>query len=121
MNEPPDPRPRRHFDRIVLVCGAVGLLIGLGFIVVGFVRGPSTYELVGVAALFLVAISVLLAPFLAPHTGRNLALRGAFVLLIVAAFFAAWGPVTSWLAQYWTDVIRQSIPTPSAAAQWIAH
>lgn len=65
-----DPRRGRHFDRLVLACGAVGLLVGLGFIVVGFTVGPSTYRFIGAAALFLMAMSVLPAPFLAPEAAR---------------------------------------------------
>jgi ssDNA-binding Zn-finger/Zn-ribbon topoisomerase 1 len=87
-----DVRPGKHFDRLVLACGAIGLLIGLGFIVVGFTVGPSTYRFIGAAALFLVAISVLPAPFLAPEAVRDLALRAAFLLVFLAMSAAAWRP-----------------------------
>ena len=57
----PDRRRRLHFDQLVLACGAVGLIIGLGFIVVGLNSRPNTYAFTGAVLLALVAIVVLLA------------------------------------------------------------
>jgi hypothetical protein len=111
----------RHFDRLVLACGAVGLLVGLGFIVVGLNSGPSTYAFLGAILIALMALVVLTSPFLPRDFARGSALKIAFFCVFVAVFFIALGPFSNWFAQYWTGVIMHSIPTPSAAAPSITH
>jgi CBS domain containing-hemolysin-like protein len=111
---------RLRFDRLVLACGAVGLMIGLGFIIVGLNSGPNTYAFMGAALVALVALVVLPSPFLPPAFARGYALRVALLCVCLAVFFIALAPVSKWLGQYFTDLFIQSIPThapatPSAA------
>lgn len=116
-----DPSAGGRFDRLVLACGAVGLVTGLGFIIVGLNSGPTTYSLVGVVLVGLVALVVLLSPFLPREFARGSALKIALFCVFVAVFIVVLGPFSNWFAQYWTGVIMHSIPTPSAASPSIAH
>jgi hypothetical protein len=71
---------RLHIDRLVLVCGAVGLLIGLGFVVAGINSRPSTYAFVGVILIALTALVVLPSPWLPSQFARSSAVRVALLL-----------------------------------------
>jgi hypothetical protein len=102
---------RRRFDRLVLACGAVGLLVGVGFVVVGLDAGPSTYALLGAILLALTALVVLTSPFLPLGFARSSALKIVFLCVFVAVFVVALGPASKWLGQYFTDLFMQSIPT----------
>jgi hypothetical protein len=115
------PRRGRRFDRLVLACGAVGLSIGVGFIVVGLNSGPVTYCFLGAILVALVALVVLLSPFLPRDFARGSALKIAFFCVFAAVFIVALVPVSNWFAQYLTGVIMQSVPTHSPAAPSIAH
>jgi CBS domain containing-hemolysin-like protein len=106
----------RRFDRLVLACGAVGLAIGLGFIVVGLGVGPTTYSLLGAILVALVGLVVLPSPFLPRDFARASAMKVALFCVVAAVFVVALVPVSGWLAQYLSGAILHSIPTPSAAA-----
>ncbi len=112
----PERRRGRRFDRLVLACGAVGLAIGLGFIVVGLGVGPATYSLLGAILVALVGLVVLTSPFLPRDFARSSALKVALFCVVAAVFVVALVPVSGWLAQYLSGAILHSIPTPSAAA-----
>lgn len=109
-----------HFDRLVLACGAIGLVIGVGLIVVGLNSRPSGYALIGAVLLGLMALVVLLSPFLPPAFARSYGLRVAFLCVFLAIFLVALDPVSKWLGQYFTDLFTQSIPTHAPAPPSIA-
>jgi hypothetical protein len=109
-----------HFDRLVLACGAVGLVIGVGLIVVGLNSRPSGYALIGAVLLCLMALVVLLSPFLPPAFARSYGLRVAFLCVFLAVFLVALDPVSKWLGQYFTDLFTHSIPTHAPATPSIA-
>jgi hypothetical protein len=104
-----------HFDRLVLVCGAVGLVVGLGFVVAGMNTKPNTFVFLGAIVLATEAIIVLPSPFLPPAFVRSYALKFAVLSVCLAVLFIALDPVSRWLGQYFTDLFTQSIPTHSPA------
>jgi hypothetical protein len=116
-----DNRPGLHLDRLVIVCGAVGLLISLGFIMVGLSSGPNSYGILGAILLALVALVVLPSPFVSRDFARGNALKVAFLCVFLAVFFVAHDPLSRWLGHYWADLFKQSIPTHPLAPPSIAH
>jgi hypothetical protein len=100
-----------RFDPLVLACGVVGLLVGLGFIVVGLNSKPNSYAFVGIAVIALNAIVVLPSPWQPGRFARASALRIALLSVFVAGFFIAWMPVSTWLGQAFANQILQAIPT----------
>ena len=103
-----------HFDRVVLVCGAVGLVIGLGFIVSGLNSRPNTYVFIGAILVVLMAVVVLPSPFLPTAFVRGYALRVALLCVCLAVFFIAWMPVSTWVGHLFVNQMLQAIPTPTA-------
>ena len=104
---------RVRFDGLVLGCGAVSLLIGLGFVVVGLNSRPNTYAFVGVALIALDALVTLLSLWLPRRFARASAVRVALLSVFVAGFFIAWIPVSTWLAQVLASQVLQAVPTYS--------
>jgi hypothetical protein len=117
----PERRRGRRFDGLVLACGAVGLVIGLGFIVVGLAAGPATYCVLGAILVALVGLVVLSSPFLPRDYARASAVKVSLFCVVAAVFVVALVPVSQWLAQYLSGAILHSIPTPSAAAPSLAR
>ena len=111
----------RRFDGLVLACGRVGLVIGLGFIFVGLVAGPTAYGLLGAILVALVGLVVLPSPFLPRDFARASAVKVALFCVVAAVFVVALVPVSDWLAHYLSGAILHSIPTPSAAAPSLAR
>lgn len=105
-----------HFDQLTLGCGAVGLLIGLGFVIVGIDSRPSTYAFVGVILIALTALVVLPSPWLPPRLARSIAVRVALLSVLLAVFFIAWIPVSEWLGQAFANQMLQAVPTNSPGA-----
>ena len=101
-------------DRFVVVCGAGGLAIGLGFIIVGLNSNPGSYALIGVALIALTALLVLPSPFLPSSFAREAALKLLMLCIFLGVFFVAWGPVSQGLGQYVTNAVMQSVPTAVA-------
>jgi hypothetical protein len=116
-----DDSSGRHFDRLVLACGVVGLLVSLGFIAVGLTSGPSSSVILGVILLALVALVVLPSPLVSPDFARGNALKVAVLCVFLAVFFVSLDPVSKWLGHYWADLFTQSIPTHPLAPPSIAH
>jgi hypothetical protein len=106
---------------VVLACGAVGLLIGIGFIVAGLNSRPNTYVFLGATLIGVMALIVLPSPFLPRAFVRGYAVRVALLCVFVAVFFVAWIPVSKWLGQVLADQMLQAIPTYSPAIPSIAH
>jgi hypothetical membrane protein len=100
---------------VVLACGAVGLLIGIGFIVAGLNSRPHTYVFLGAILLALVALVVLPSPFLPRDFARSYALKVAFLCVFLAVFFVALFPVSKWLGQFFVGQMLQAIPTHAPA------
>ena len=111
------PARRRgiHFDRIVLACGAVGLVIGLGFIVVGLTSGAKLYALVGEADLFLMAIPVLLSPWLPRGYARSALFKIACVIVFTTLMLIFMVPISELVGRYLADESMRAIPTHSPA------
>ena len=110
-----------HFDRIVLVCGAVALVVGLGFILAGLNSRPNTYMFLGSVLLVVAAIIVLPSPFLPATFVLAYALKYAVLCVCLAVFFIAWGPASKWIGQYFVDLFMQSIPTYAPATPSLSH
>ena len=110
-----DDSSGRHFDRLVLACGVVGLLVSLGFIAVGLTSGLNAYAFLGALLLALVALVVLPSPLVSPNFARGYALKVAFLCVCLAVFFVAHDPVAKWAGQYWADLFIRSIPTHAPA------
>jgi hypothetical protein len=104
-----------HFDRIVLACGAVGFAIGLGFIVVAQTSGRMDYALVGAMCLFLMALPVLMSPWLPLGFARSSAFKLACFIVFSALFLVFLVPVATLVSQYMTDAIMHSVRTHSPA------
>jgi type III secretory pathway component EscS len=100
-----------RFDPLVLACGVVGLLVGLGFVAVGVNSRPNTYAFVGVALIAINALVALPSPWLPQRFARASALRMALLSVFVAGFFIAWIPVSTWLGQAFANQMLQAIPT----------
>jgi hypothetical protein len=117
-----EPRRRAfaHPGRLVLVCDAIGLVTGLGFIVVGLTVGPSSSSLVGAAILFPVAVSAVMTPFVPRRMANDMALRVALLSILFAFFIIAWGPISNAIGHYLADQIMRSIPTHAATTPSIA-
>ena len=111
----PDGGLSVRYDRLVVACGAVGLLIGLGFVAVGLNSRPNTYVFVGVVLIALNAIVALPSPWLPQRFARASALRIALLSIFVAVFLIAWIPVSTWLAQAFANQMLQAIPSYSPA------
>ena len=110
----------RRFDRLVLACGGVALLIELGFIVAGLNSGPVTYSLLGAILVALVGLVVLSSPFLPREFARASALKVALFCVLAAVFVVALVPVSDWFAQYLSGAIVHSIPTHSPSVPSIS-
>jgi hypothetical protein len=104
-----------HLDRVVLACGAVGLVIGLGFIVVGLTSGPGIYAAIGAADLFLMALPVLLSPWLRRGYARSAAFKIACFIVFTTLMLILLVPISRVVGQYLADMIMRAIPTHSPA------
>jgi hypothetical protein len=104
-----------HLDRLVLACGAVGLVIGLGFIVGGLTSGPGIYAAIGAADLFPMALPVLLSPWLPRGYARSASFKIACFIVFTTLMLTFLVPISGLVSQYLTDVIMRGIPTHSPA------
>jgi hypothetical protein len=105
------PSRSRHYDQWVLACGAVGLFIGLGFIFVSLFSKPGSYALVGLPLIALMALVVAPSPLLPLNVARRYAFTVAFLSVLVAMFFIAWIPVSTWYGQILANQMLQAMPT----------
>jgi hypothetical protein len=101
---------------LVLACGAVGLVVGVGFIGVGLNSGPTSYVFLGGAVLGLMALAVLPSPFLPVAFARGLALKIALLCVCLAVFIVALDPASKWLGRYLADGLTHTAATNSPAA-----
>jgi hypothetical protein len=111
ITDRPEGGVRVRYDRVVLACGAIGLLIGLGFVAVGLNSKPNTYAFVGGVLIALNALVALPSPWLPQRFARASALRVAFLSVFVAGFFIAWIPVSTWLGHAFANQMLQAVPT----------
>jgi hypothetical protein len=109
----PEHGQRPRYDRLVLACGALGGLIGIGFLVVGLNSRPNTYAFIGMVLLGLNALVVLPSPWLPQRFARASALRVALLCVFVAGFLIAWIPVSTWFGQVLANQMLQALPTYS--------